>query len=143
MSVTKDLARLLADTYSLALKTQTYHWNVEGANFVALHSLFEQQYTELHAAVDGIAERIRALGDYAPGGFQEFLSLTTIADAKGQMKAEAMVADLAAGHLAVAGAAAKAAKSASAAGDEANAGLLADRAGAYQKAAWMLRSLAA
>jgi starvation-inducible DNA-binding protein len=143
MSATKDLTKLLADTYSLALKTQNYHWNVEGANFVGLHGLFEQQYTELHAAVDVIAERIRALGDYAPGGFQEFLSLTTIADAKGQMKDKAMVGDLADGHEAIAGAAAKAAKSASGAGDEATAGLFADRAAFHQKAAWMLRSVVA
>src|SRR5690606_10577789 len=92
------LARLLADTYTLYLKTHKYHWNVTGPQFQTLHLMFETHYTELATAVDLIAERIRALGELAPGSYKEFGRLTSIEEAEGTPKAREMVADLVKGH---------------------------------------------
>ena len=79
-TVAKGLSKLLADSYSLYLKTHNYHWNVTGPQFNSLHAMFETQYTELAAAVDEIAERIRALGHLAPGSYTEFAKLSSIKD---------------------------------------------------------------
>ena len=67
--ITQALSALLADSYTLYVKTHSYHWNVTGPMFTTLHTLFETHYTELALAVDEIAERIRALGVTAPGSF--------------------------------------------------------------------------
>ena len=140
-ATTDNLASILADTYTLALKTQNHHWNVEGAHFVSLHALFEEQYTELHAAADTVAERMRALGATAPGGLQAYGALTRIADAKDQMGERDRVADFAADNEAVAKTLVEATAAASQAGDEATADLLIARTQAHQKAAWMLRAV--
>jgi starvation-inducible DNA-binding protein len=95
-AITAGLSRLLADTYTLYLKTHNYHWNVTGPQFNTLHTMFETQYTELALAVDEIAERLRALGAWAPGTYTEFARLSTVKEADGIPSAEAMVADLAA-----------------------------------------------
>lgn len=134
------LSRLLAESYALYLKTHNYHWNVTGPMFQSLHLLFETQYTELATAVDEIAERIRSLGHRAPGSFREFAELASVPDAEGTPSAEDMVRDLAAGNGTVAAAASAVFEVASAAGDEATAGLAIDRVGIHEKAAWMLRS---
>src|SRR3954466_290112 len=89
--IAQGLSRLLADSYTLYLKTHNYHWNVTGPMFQTLHLMFETQYTELALAVDLIAERIRALGHYAPGTYGEFVKLSTIKEEKGVPKAQVMV----------------------------------------------------
>ncbi len=134
------LAQLLADSYTLYLKTHNYHWNVTGPHFGALHALFEVQYTDLALAVDGIAERIRALGHPAPGSYAEFGARTTITEAAGPTAAMRMVAELAGDHETVAAAAAAVIVVAQAAGDEPTAGLATTRQEIHQKAAWMLHS---
>ena len=92
------LSRLLADSYTLYLKTHNYHWNVTGPQFNTLHLMYEGQYTELAAAVDEIAERIRALGIRAPGSYREFAALTSIEEGTGQESAEEMTRQLAIGQ---------------------------------------------
>jgi starvation-inducible DNA-binding protein len=139
--VVKALEQALADTFTLALKTQNYHWNVVGPNFFGLHNLFEEQYTDAFGAVDELAERIRALGAAAPGGLQAFREISGIADAQEGIDAKAMIDDLAAGNEAV-GATLKAGiAAAGSAGDDATADLLTGRLATHDKAAWMLRSL--
>ncbi len=137
------LEQSLADTYSLALKTQNYHWNVEGPDFFGLHSLFEEQYNDALAAVDDLAERIRALGAPAPGGLQAYLDMTGISDARQNIDASAMVADLLASHETMADTLRNGVAAAEQAGDAASADMLTGRLTAHEKAAWMLRSLKA
>jgi starvation-inducible DNA-binding protein len=134
------LAQLLADSYTLYLKTHNYHWNVTGPHFGALHALFEVQYTDLALAVDEVAERIRSLGHLAPGSYAEFGARTTIAEATGPTPAMQMVANLAGDHETVAAAAAAVIVAAQSAGDEPTAGLATTRQEIHQKAAWMLHA---
>ncbi len=142
-TIAQGLSRLLADSYTLYLKTHNFHWNVTGPMFNTLHLMFEQQYTELATAVDAIAERIRALGFPAPGSYAEYAGLTSIKEAKGVPAAERMVRDLVAGHEAVVRTARAVFPAAEAAGDEASADLLTQRMQLHEKTAWMLRSLLA
>ena len=100
-TVAKGLSKLLADSYSLYLKTHNYHWNVTGPQFNSLHTMFETQYTELAAAVDEIAERIRALGHLAPGSYTEFAKLSSIKDGDNTKSANEMIKDLVEGQEAV------------------------------------------
>jgi starvation-inducible DNA-binding protein len=140
-STADALSQLLADSYTLYLKTHNYHWNVTGPHFGALHALFETQYTDLALAVDAIAERIRALGHRAPGSYAEFSARTEVAEATIEpTSAMEMVAALAADHQLVARAAARVVSAASAGGDEPTAGLATTRQEVHEKAAWMLRS---
>lgn len=140
--VIKGLQQLLANSYLLMVKTHNYHWNVEGAQFVALHNLFEAQYQDLFAAVDEIAERIRALGAYAPGSLQEFAKLATIPDTpEGPLSAETMLQDLISSNDALAKAAQEAASTAGDANDGVSEGIILDRLQTHEKALWMLRSL--
>ena len=88
--IAQGLARVLADSYTLYVKTHNFHWNVTGPMFHTLHAMFEQQYTELSTAVDEVAERIRALGAYAPGSYKAFAELTSIEEETGVPKAEAL-----------------------------------------------------
>ena len=133
-------AKLLADTYALYLKTHNYHWNVTGPMFTTLHTMFETQYDELALAVDEVAERIRALGVYAPGSFSEFSALTDISEAKPETKAEEMIVQLADDQIRVSDAAAVLAKVAAEAGDDVSADLGIRRQEVHQKNAWMLRA---
>ncbi|SDG50229.1 MULTISPECIES: Dps family protein [Thalassobaculum] len=137
------LEQALADTYALALKTQNYHWNVEGPTFYGLHNLFEEQYNDAHGAVDELAERIRALGAPAPGSFQVFMDATKIADAKQNADAKAMVSDLAASHETMGATLRDGISVAEDAGDPATADMLTARLTTHDKHAWMLRSLKA
>jgi len=140
-SIADALSQLLADSYTLYLKTHNYHWNVTGPHFGALHALFEAQYTDLALAVDSVAERIRALGHRAPGSYAEFSARTEIAEATIEpTKAMEMVAELASDHQMLARAAARVVSVASAAADEPTAGLATTRQEVHEKAAWMLRS---
>lgn len=135
------LSRLLADTYTLYLKTHNFHWNVTGPMFQTLHVMFEQQYTELQAAVDSIAERIRALGHFAPGSFTEFGRLSSIPEATGHPTARDMIRQLVEGHETVARTARSLFPQADGAQDEATADLLTERIQIHEKNAWMLRSM--
>ena len=139
--IAQGLARLLADTYTLYLKTHNFHWNVKGPMFNTLHLMFEAQYNELALAVDLIAERIRALGHPAPGSYREFAKLTSIDEPEGVLAAEEMIRQLVAGQEAVAKTARSVFPAADAASDEPTADLLTQRMQVHEKTAWMLRSL--
>ena len=101
-AIAKRLSRLLADTYVLYLKTHSFHWNVEGPMFQTLHQMFMDQYTEAWNAIDPIAERIRALGHYAPGSYKQYAKLATVKESDGVPRAEKMVRELIDGQEAVA-----------------------------------------
>ncbi|HMN47335.1 MAG TPA: Dps family protein [Povalibacter sp.] len=141
VKVAEGLSHLLADSYTLYLKTHKFHWNVTGPMFQTLHLMFETQYTELSTAVDLIAERIRALGTFAPGSYAEFGKLSTIKEATDVPKAEDMIRQLVEGQEAVVRTARRIFPVAEKAGDEATADLLTQRIQLHEKTAWMLRSL--
>lgn len=134
------LKRLLAETYALYVKTHGYHWNVTGELFHSLHDLFMTQYTELWASLDEIAERIRALGAFAPGSSAELLEGATIVPDNGVPEAGDMIVSLARGHEAVARIARCGIKVAAAVDDEVTADLMTQRATIADKTAWMLRA---
>lgn len=139
--IAEGLSRLLADTYTLYLKTHAFHWNVTGPMFNTLHLMFETQYTELAVAVDDIAERIRALDFYAPGTYHEFNKLASIKETETVPNAQGMIKDLVAGHEAVCRTARSVFPAAEKAADEASADLLTQRLQVHEKTGWMLRSL--
>jgi len=141
--IASGLSKLLADSYTLYLKTHNYHWNVEGPQFNTLHLMFEGHYTELATAVDEIAERIRALGVKAPGSYSEFNAITSIEEASGEESAEEMIRQLVIGQETVARTAREASEAAADASDEPTADLLAQRMQIHEKNAWMLRSMLA
>ena len=130
------LARLLADTYAVYLKTHGYHWNVRGPAFASLHTLFMTQYTEMWTAIDEIAERIRALGELAPQGYAAFGNLTSIRDGDPTKTAEEMLRELVADNEALI-ATAKAARDGA---DDVTAAVIDARVQAHEKHAWMLRA---
>ena len=134
------LSLVLADTYTLYLKTQNFHWNVKGARFTALHQLFETQYRELFEAVDVIAERIRALGFLAPGSFTEFLKMTMIEEGNGTLPASEMIRALMNDNEKLSQSIHTFVAKAEAAVDQATLDLFSQRMAAHEKAAWMLRS---
>ncbi len=140
-NIAQGLSHLLADTYTLYLKTHYFHWNVTGPMFNTLHLMFETQYNELALAVDLVAERIRALDVYAPGTYRDFAKLTSIKESEFVPKAQDMIAELVAGHEAVCRTARGVFPTADAAADEATADLLTQRLQVHEKTAWMLRSL--
>jgi starvation-inducible DNA-binding protein len=139
--IAAGLGRLLADTYTLYLKTHNFHWNVTGPMFQTLHVMFEEQYTELWQATDLVAERIRALGHPAPGTFREFLAATTIPEPESIPPAADMIRQLVTGHEAVARTARSVLPAANKANDQPTVDLLTQRLQTHEKAAWMLRSL--
>jgi starvation-inducible DNA-binding protein len=141
--IAEGLSKLLADTYTLYLKTHNFHWNVTGPMFQTLHLMFEQQYNELALAVDLIAERIRALGFPAPGTYKDFGKLTSIAEPEGVPTAKDMIRQLVEGQEAVARTARSVFPTAEKASDEPTADLLTQRLQVHEKTAWMLRSLLA
>lgn len=140
-AIAQGLSHLLADTYTLYLKTHNFHWNVEGPMFNTLHLMFETQYTELALAVDLIAERIRALGFPAPGTYKEFAAMSSIKEESGPLTAEQMIRSLVEGQEAVVRTARNVFKVVDEAGDEPSADLLTQRMQLHEKTAWMLRSL--
>ena len=139
--VAEGLSRCLADTYTLYLKTHNFHWNVTGPMFQTLHLMFETQYTELALAVDLLAERIRALGVFAPGSYKEFGKLSSIKEADGVPVAREMIKQLLEGNETVIRTARETFPAVEKAGDEASADLLTQRIQTHEKTAWMLRSL--
>ena len=141
-AIAGGLSKLLADTYTLYLTTHNFHWNVTGPMFNTLHAMFMTQYTELWAAVDPIAERIRSLGHPAPGSYAQFGKLSSLPDAPATPpKAMDMVRILVEGHEAVARTARGIFPLADKAGDEPTADLLTQRLTVHEQTAWMLRSL--
>ena len=142
-TIAAGLSRLLADSYTLYLKTHNYHWNVTGPQFNTLHLMFEGQYTELATAVDEIAERIRALGIKAPGSYREFAGLTAIEEGSGDETAEEMIRQLAIGQETVVRTARAVFPAADSANDEPTADLLTQRMQIHEKNARMLRSMLA
>ena len=136
--VVESLRTFLADSYTLYLKTQNYHWNVTGPQFESLHVLFEKQYTDLAAAIDEVAERIRALGEKSPGSFSYFGKLTSVKEEEGSPAAMQMVKNLANDNRTLAESAEKVIKAAQEIGDEGTADLAIGRLKAHQKSAWML-----
>ena len=139
--IADGLSNLLADTYTLYLKTHNYHWNVTGPMFNTLHLMFENQYNELALAVDLIAERIRALGYPAPGSYAQFAKLSVIEETDGVPSAEEMVADLVKGQEAVVRTARKVFPTAEKVSDQPTIDLLTQRMNVHEKTAWMLRAL--
>jgi starvation-inducible DNA-binding protein len=133
--IAEGLSRLLADTYAVYLKTHGYHWNVRGPNFGSLHALFMTHYTEMWAAIDLIAERIRALGEFAPQGYAAFAKLSDIGDGDPTKDSQAMLKELAADHATLV-ATAKAAREGV---DDVTASLIDARVEAHEKHAWMLK----
>jgi len=139
--IAAGLSKLLADNFTLYLKTHNFHWNVTGPMFNTLHLMFETQYNELWLALDAIAERIRSLGVPAPATAAEFAKLTSIQETTGQPSAEEMIRLLVEGNEAVVRTARKVFPAVDAANDEPTADLLTQRMQIHEKNAWMLRSL--
>ena len=141
--VAAALNATLADTYALYMKTHSFHWNVTGPQFHTLHTMFEEQYREMWAALDEIAERVRALGVFAPASGKQFADLTKIESADNEPPAAAaMVAQLLSDHELLIAQARTALSTAEDAGDAASADLLTVRIQTHEKTAWMLRSMA-
>ena|SRR5689334_12837628 len=141
--VSQALSNVLADTFTLYLKTHNFHWNVVGPRFHTLHLLFEEQYNELWLAGDAIAERIRALGCVAPGSYREFSKLTYLQEAEAVPSATEMIAELLSDHETSARTARWALSVARTAVDAPTEDLLIQRVMAHEKSAWMLRSMLA
>ncbi len=142
-AIAQGLSRVLADTYTLYLKTHNFHWNVEGSMFNTLHLMFETQYTELALAVDLIAERIRALGFPAPGSYRDFAELSSVEDAGGRPTAVDMIAQLSKDQETVVRTARGVFALADEANDQPTADLLTQRMQVHEKTAWMLRAMLA
>ena len=140
-SIAKNLAKLLADTYSLYLKTHGFHWNVTGPMFNTLHLMFETQYNELWLAADTLAERMRALDVYAPASYTQFGKLTAITEETGVPDWKTMVHQLVDGHEIATRTAREVFKVADKADDQPTADLATQRMQQHEKTAWMLRSL--
>lgn len=141
-ALVQGLNKLLADSYTVFLQTQNYHWNVTGPMFFGLHSMFEEQYTELFEAIDEIAERIRSLGAVAPGSMAEFSSLTSVQVGQAT-QAQDMITSLLASQEALVETSKEVMSLAEEAGDEVSVDLAIGRMTVHEKTAWMLRSLAA
>lgn len=141
-NVTQGLEKVLADTFVLYFKTHSFHWNVEGHDFHTLHTLFEEQYTELWTVSDEIAERLRALGAYAPDNFASILKTANLSETGQTPSADEMVKILLSDHEAIVGTLKAALKAAQDEDDEVTADLLIGRMNVHEKTAWMLRSLA-
>ena len=142
-AIAGGLSRVLADSYTLYLKTHNFHWNVTGPMFQTLHLMFEAQYNELALAVDLVAERIRALGFPAPGTYRQFSELSAIKDEDGVPAALDMIRRLVEGHETVARTAREVFRAADEASDQPTCDLLTQRMQVHEKTAWMLRSLLA
>jgi starvation-inducible DNA-binding protein len=139
--IAAGLSRVLADTYTLYLKTHNYHWNVTGPQFNDLHAMFMTQYTELWNAVDLIAERIRSLGHFAPGSYKSFAELSSIKEEEGVPAATSMLENLLSGHETVARTCRGSFPAAEKAHDQPTMDLLTQRLQVHEKTAWMLRSI--
>ena len=138
--VAQELTKVLADSYAVYLKTHGYHWNVRGPEFFTLHNLLEQQYRDMWEALDDIAERIRALGEFAPQGYSTFANLTGIKDGDPEKDAPDMLRELMRDHETLIATMRSALEVADDDGDDVTVDLLTQRLSAHEKFAWMLRS---
>ncbi len=141
VTTAQSLSHILADTYLLYLKTQNFHWNVQGNMFYGIHNLLEEQYKALAAAVDDIAERIRFLGLTAPGSFHQFIELSSLKEASGSYSAEEMIGALADDHLTLSGKIGALLKQAENNNDMATVEILSGRISFHEKQSWMLKSI--
>ena len=141
--IVEGLSGLLANSYSLYLKTHNFHWNVTGPMFQTLHLMFETQYNELALAVDLIAERIRSLGEFAPGSYSRYSELSSIEEENGVPSAEQMIAQLLSDHETIIRSIRSIFPIIEQSNDESSADLLTQRMQVHEKTAWMLRSLIA
>lgn len=139
--VCSGLSKLLANSYLLYLKTQNYHWNVTGRMFQPLHTIFENHYKELAEAIDEIAERIRALGEFAPGSFSSFSKITSIKEDNSIPSAEEMIHSLISGNEAVVKTAREVISLCDEAEDDVTSDMMIERMQIHEKNAWMLRSM--
>ena len=139
-AVASELTKVLADSYAVYLKTHGYHWNVRGPEFFALHNLLEQQYRDMWEALDDVAERIRALGEFAPQAHSAFANLTSIKDGDPENDAPTMLKELMKDHETVIATCRAALTVADDEGDDVSVDLLTQRLAAHEKSAWMLRS---
>lgn len=139
-AVVDALTKVLADSYAIYFKTHAFHWNVTGPTFFSLHEMFGAQYNEIWTALDTIAERIRALGGTPPSGPAALGRLASIADAKGNLEANAMVRELYEGNQAALKTIKAALAAAEKAGDQASVDLMVERTDAHDKHSWMLKS---
>jgi starvation-inducible DNA-binding protein len=140
-AVCRGLSKLLADSYLLYLKTQNYHWNVTGIMFSPLHNLFEVQYKEMASSIDSVAERIRALGEFAPGSFSSFIKVASIKEENSIPTAEEMIQNLVQGNQALVSTAREIITLTDNCEDDVTADLLVGRMQIHEKNAWMLRSM--
>lgn len=138
--IAHNISLLLADTYVLYAKTQNFHWNVIDPRFYSLHIFLEKQYEELAEALDEIAERIRMLGEHAPGNLKQFIEMTNLKEASQEINGDKMIKQLLDDHEAICAFIRKGIELASSLGDEGTADLLIQRLRAHEKHAWMLRS---
>jgi starvation-inducible DNA-binding protein len=138
--VIEGLKNVLADNYALYLKTQNYHWNVEGPDFKGLHLLFEEQYTDLAGAIDTVAELIRGLGEKAPGTFDTYIKRTSIKSGNENASAQQMVKDLLESQALIQKTLQQCLEIAQKAGDEVVAGFMIERLTFHRKASWILKS---
>ena len=139
-SVITALRQVLAESYALLGQTHLCHWNVRGPGFFALHTAFEEQYTELFTAVDEIAERIRSLGALAPGGLGHLADMANLKELEEDADAETMVRHLADCHRLVTKSAAEARDEADKAGDKESEDMMIARIQVHEKTIWMLDS---
>ena len=139
-NVAQELSKVLADSFAVYLKTHGYHWNVRGPEFFTYHTLLEQQYREIWDALDTLAERIRALGEFAPQAHSTFANLTSIQDGDPDKDASAMMTELKADHETLIATCRAALGAADEDGDDVSVDLLTQRLAAHEKFAWMLRS---
>lgn len=140
-NVSEHLQNVLADTYSVYLKTHSFHWNVEGLHFNTLHTMFEEQYTDMWTAIDEIAERIRALDDYAPKSYSDMARITSIAEETAIPGAIDMVRQLVKDNETLVATLNKAFQIADEAGDDATADMIIARIQIHEKSIWMMKSL--
>lgn len=140
LTISEGLARVLADTYALYLKTQNFHWNVRGQEFYSLHLLFEKQYEDLADAVDEIAERIRALGYFVDATFTSFQKQSSVKEEEKVLNSKDMLQSLIDGHETLIRGARKVAEVCDSEGDFATVDMLGKRLGVHEKMAWFLRS---
>ena len=139
--IADGLSRLLADSYTLYLKTHNFHWNVTGPQFNGLHMMFMGQYTEQWNALDVIAERIRALGFPAPGTYKQFADLASFGEVEGVPSADDMLRHLVRAQEATARSARALLPLAGKADDQPTADVATQRLAVHEKTAWMLRSM--
>jgi len=138
--IVESLSTVLADAFMVYLKTHNFHWNVTGPMFSTLHVMFEEQYTEQWNALDEIAERIRALGHFAPATSRRYVELSNISEEPEVLSSKDMIRQLVDGNEVLVRTMREAVKVADDLDDFPTADMLTTRMEVHEKNAWMLRS---